>query len=178
MHTVAIDEEGYLWSWGDNQFNTLGNENINGNINKPVKVDLSVKFKTVSCGWYTTLLIDQNDHLWAMGPNFSGEAGSGNDNSITKPILIDNSRKWKKIICGLNHSLALDENGILFGSGYNGVFGLTDKFPQTEIQSFSKLSDDQWTEIASGNAFSVAINKKGRLIHGEIITLMVNGLTI
>jgi alpha-tubulin suppressor-like RCC1 family protein len=71
-HTILIDLENNIWTFGDNRCGQLGIGNyIDKNI--PTQI-LNLKVKQVSVGGYT-ILIDIEDNIWAFGVNFNGQLG-------------------------------------------------------------------------------------------------------
>jgi alpha-tubulin suppressor-like RCC1 family protein len=87
-HTVAIDKNGRLWSWGLNTRGQLGNNSTLSRLT-PVSVLGAVKtFCKVNAGSDFTISIDKNGKVWAWGSYFNGQLGI-NLNTKT-PILISN----------------------------------------------------------------------------------------
>ncbi|WP_232353188.1 InlB B-repeat-containing protein, partial [Bifidobacterium asteroides] len=89
-HSLAIDEDGNTWSWGDNTAGQLGNDDTS-DLSSPVRVLASaqstssggpwLKAVQVSGGWYHSLAIgaDGNTEVW--GSNQYGELGNPNAGS-------------------------------------------------------------------------------------------------
>ena len=63
--TICVDSEGFIWSFGDNNYGQLGTGNITQKLlNIPPVL-------SVSCGSYYTLIITNN--LWSCGRNSHGQ---------------------------------------------------------------------------------------------------------
>ena len=113
--SLAIDKEGYIWSWGSNYKGSLGigNSNITESLT-PIKID-NKKYKHISAGYYHSLAIDEDDYLWTWGRNKYGLLGIGNSNITESPTPIKiGDRKYKYISAGEDNSYAIDKNGSLY----------------------------------------------------------------
>jgi hypothetical protein len=75
-HTMAIDESGNLWGWGNNFSGQLG-DGTNTNKTSPVQIKSGTKFQEVSTGSRHSLAIDEMGNLWAWGGNDFGQLGDG-----------------------------------------------------------------------------------------------------
>ena len=85
-HAGAIDKNGLVWSWGDNQYGQLGD---NSTISKRTPVSVLGARKTfceITCGNNNTLVIDNRGLVWGWGYNDTGQLGN-NLNYLT-PIRI------------------------------------------------------------------------------------------
>lgn len=96
---IAIDNEGKVWTWGQNYFGACGLpyaiENNDSSISyvsyvKPTCISnlegsniKNVKMKKATAGYAITLLIDTQNRLWALGSSDNGKIGNG--------IVVDNS---------------------------------------------------------------------------------------
>ena len=84
QHSLFIKSDGSLWAMGGNSNGELGDGTFN-NANVPVEIE-SGGVTAVAAGggfFYGTgghsLFIESDGSLWAMGDNFFGELGDGND---------------------------------------------------------------------------------------------------
>lgn len=89
-HSVAIDEEGNLWSWGYNDKGQLGiGTTYEGNV-APQRITSGVKFKQISKGYNgSNLAIDEEGNIWVWGYNASGQLGDGTTNNSLLPKKIN-----------------------------------------------------------------------------------------
>lgn len=120
-HSLAIDEHGNLWSWGNNQYGQLGDGTIE-NKETPVKIMEGIKEATV--GYQYSLAIDINGNLWSWGNNKCGQLGDGTIEDKHSPIKI--MRGIKEISAGYRHVLAVDNNNVLWSWGDNSYGQLGD----------------------------------------------------
>ena len=85
--TVAIDKNGRLWSWGNNQIGQLGDNTI---LSKrtPVSVLGAVKtFCHILVGGSYVVAIDKNGRAWGWGTDSSGQLGLNTTNKST-PVRV------------------------------------------------------------------------------------------
>ena len=142
-HTVLIDMNNAVWSFGYNKFGQLGNDDLSYK-NIPVKIsELTAKF--VACGKLHTLLIDMYDRILTFGENSYGQLGLGDYIDRKTPTLINKFTKnthnetkicmdtsgsltacVKSVSCGLYHTVIIDINNDVwsFGDNTDGQLGL------------------------------------------------------
>ena len=141
-HTVGIDSDGTLWSWGYNGNGQLGDGTIAGiaGTSIPVRlqqkteegafVDNTTKWKAVSAGYNYTVGIDSDGTLWSWGRDDDGQLGDGTTANKSIPVrvqqaggtanpFIDNTTKWKAASTGRVHTVGIDSDGNLWVWGYN-----------------------------------------------------------
>lgn len=121
-YSMAIDEEGNIWSWGRNGLGQLGDgTTVDSYIPKKIQTDQNVRFSQISLYSDTSMAIDEKGNLWEWGCNSNGEFGDGTtvDSYIPKKIQIDGDIKLKKIEAGYFISFAIDEDRNLWSWGYN-----------------------------------------------------------
>ena len=125
-YSLALDENGNIWSWGRNDEGQLGDGTKN-NSNMPIKIDMGeTKFKEIMAGSYHSLAIDEFGNIWSWGRNDVGQLGNGSMNEQLTLIKIDmGETKFREIMAGGYHSLAIDEFGNIWswGENYHGSLG-------------------------------------------------------
>ena len=111
--TIALDNEGKVHAWGNNEFGQLG-DGSNEDRNTPICIsDLenSLKGKNITSIYsddYTMIAIDNEGKVHAWGSNYNGQLGDGSNEDRNTPICISNLEnnplKDKNIVkyCGLN----------------------------------------------------------------------------
>ncbi len=139
-HTVGIDSDGSLWSWGNNFVGQLGDGTeiakstpvqVQKETEAGVFVDNMTKWKAVVTGKYHTVGIDRDGYLWSWGYNADGQLGDGTAGDTANkstPVrvqqagtgtFIDNTRKWKVVSAGASHTVGIDSDGTLWSWGNN-----------------------------------------------------------
>ncbi|CRG96426.1 UVB-resistance protein UVR8 homologue, putative [Plasmodium gallinaceum] len=130
-HTLAIDENNdlYSWGWGGNFFkgaNGLGQGNKE-NIIYPKKVESfkneDTEFVDICCGDQHSLVLTKNGKVYGCGRGEFGRLGRGNhgDQLFFEEIefFTSNNIIIKNICCGHSFSAALSVNGELYVWGRN-----------------------------------------------------------
>lgn len=124
-HSLLIDMEDYVWSFGNNKYGQLG---LCDNDNRlvPVQVFLNglpLKAKDVSAGESHSFIIDLQDNLISFGRNFSGELGVGDVIDRNYPVILE-ELKAKSVSCGGYHTLIIDLEDNLWVTGNNIYYQL------------------------------------------------------
>lgn len=123
-HTLVIDIEDNVWSYGYNYSGQLG---LNDNNNRGGFTRIhNLKAKTITCNGNYSGVIDFNDDIWMFGDNSCGQLGIGDTFMRSSPVKLPNF-KVKQIACGHYHSVMIDlnDNILTFGNNVNGQLGDT-----------------------------------------------------
>lgn len=125
--SIAVAEDGTLWSWGCNSDGQLGLDLEKTKI--PLPIPNTQNFCCVSAGDCFALALDTNQDLWSFGTNMDGELGLGDfveRFAPTRVTLI--TKKIKLIVTGCDHSGVLDVDGGVWTFGCNefGQLGVGD----------------------------------------------------
>eukprot|EP01084_Bolivina_argentea_P010907 20357_1 len=143
-HTLALDCNEQIWSWGRGYNGQLGHGDKN-NRYKPTKIQYfmnkNLKITQIcSGGWHNLLL------------------------SNRKITQIPTETTFMDIFCGSGHTLALDCNEQIWswGRGYNGQLGHGDKnnrYKPTKIQYFMN-KNLKITQICSGGWHNLLLSNR------------------
>jgi RHS repeat-associated protein len=118
-HSLFIKSDGSLWGMGFNAYGQLGTgSNLPEYYDTPVEI-LTGGVKAISGGELSSLFIETNGSLWAMGWNYYGQLGVGSEgNQFNSPTLVVSSNVTAIAAGGL-HSLFIKSDGSLWSMGYN-----------------------------------------------------------
>jgi len=138
-HSLALDSDGKVYSWGLNDKGQLGDDSTTQR-NAPVAVNvagvLSGKtIEAITALENSSLVIDSDGVAYSWGYNAYGQLG---DNSITTrhlPVAVNvagvlSDKVLTKINGGGDHTLAVDEDDVFYSWGYN-YFGQLGNDTQT-----------------------------------------------
>lgn len=118
--TVALKENGTVWSYG---LNTSGELGIGNNENKliPSKVEGLSNIKAISTGATHALALTEKGEVYAWGAGTNGQLGDGENKNSNKPVKVDGLSNIIKIDAYKNISIALDNEGKVYawGQGYS-----------------------------------------------------------
>lgn len=171
-HSVALQADGSLWTWGSNQFGELGNgttnlfPNIFGDVTPPTRIASEKSWKAIAAGGIHTLALSVDGTLWAWGGNTSGEVAlpTGLFPSTNTPSQVSPAHLWKGIAAGNLHTLAIRDDGSLWAFGYNagGELGTGSLSSHSEVP-VQVGQDLDWASVAAGDWHSVGIRTDGSL---------------
>jgi alpha-tubulin suppressor-like RCC1 family protein len=120
FQTLAIDEEGGLWTWGRGHSGLLGREDLpKRGLPHRVKIGKNGEEKAVhiAAGYKTSLCFSDGGHLWVWGSPFFDAIHPENIGKkpklYTTPHLIDEGVTVLDLSCGFDHSLVLTEVSVV-----------------------------------------------------------------
>jgi alpha-tubulin suppressor-like RCC1 family protein len=166
-HSLSIDKNGRLWSWGFNNTGQLGDNTI---VSKrtPVSVLGAVKtFCKISAGSSNSYGIDKNGRLWAWGSNSHGELGRNNTLQANTPVSVLGATKTFCDISANNffsfrYAIGITNNGGVWGWGSHAggnFFGLPLTNTPLSVLGLNKT----FCDISTGRDHSTVIDKNGRI---------------
>lgn len=163
-HTLSIDKDNNLWSWGGNFYGQLG-INSTSYISTPVSVCGNKKtFCDVSLGSDHSVGIDKYGRIWSWGYNSNGQLGDNTVTSRSTPIQISGTTKtFCNIDSNSSFNLAIDKYGQIWswgdnGNGQLGVNSIVSKRTPISICGINKT----FCNISTGTSHSLAIDKYGQ----------------
>ena len=175
-NTFILKNDGTLWGCGSNSYGQLGLED---ETNRTTFTQITTNvdnIKSVYCGNYHTLILENDGTLWGCGNNQYGELGLGdttNRNTFTQ--VTTNTDDIKEIYCGAGHTLILENDGTLWGCGYNvdGELGLGDTTNRTTFTQIT-TNTDNIKSVYCGSLHTFILKNDGTLWgcgyngHGEL----------
>jgi alpha-tubulin suppressor-like RCC1 family protein len=162
-HSIAINKNGELYAWGDNQRGQLGLDNTTPQYNTPQRVGSASNWVSIACGAGFTLAVNSLGELYSWGKNDFGQLGLGSTADEYSPQKVGVANNWVSIACGIDHVLAINSNGELFSWGRNdaGQLGLANSSNYTSPKKIG--IERNWKSTSCGWKHSLAINTNGEL---------------
>ena len=158
LFSLAIDNEGNLYSWGYNVYGQLGNQTTNTKM-KPEQIIKGTKFTQISAGYDFALALDREGNLWSWGNNDHGQLGRGGESAV--PSIVKEGTKFTQISAGENHCLAIDKDGNLWSWGRNFAGQLGDGTTSDHTYPEIVKIDKKITQISAGEMHSLALDSNG-----------------
>jgi alpha-tubulin suppressor-like RCC1 family protein len=194
QHTVVLTVSGNLYACGDNTYGQLGDNTI---VQKTTLVKMSDPSggyvvtempRYVACGGYHTVVLTNNNNLYACGYNFDGQLGIvsyGTENpyntlqKMLSPSL-SSGEKFISIACGNYHTVVLTNKNNIYGCGYNFLNQLGQDSQGSSITTLSKFSSqygsagqgetsinlstgENFISVTCGNNHTIVLTNKGRI---------------
>ena len=158
--TVALKQNGTVWSYGLNTNGQLGNGNTD-NQTEPVQVQGLNDVKQIATGYSHALALTKGGEIYAWGLGVNGQLGYGDINNSNVPVKVDINANIVKIDAYKNISVALDSEGKVhvWGEGYSTL-------------PIKVVFSENIVDI-SGN---LILTEKGQVYNLSITPTLVNGL--
>ncbi|XP_048589232.1 E3 ubiquitin-protein ligase HERC2 isoform X2 [Nematostella vectensis] len=159
--TLALTDDGTVWSWGDGDFGKLGRGGSEGcSVPNPVEKLQGQGVCKVACGAQFSLALSTSGLVWTWGKGDYYRLGHGNDTHVRKPQIVDGLR-GKKIVdvaVGALHCLAVTDSGQVFAWGDNdhGQQGNNTTTVNRRPQLVNGLEGQKITRVACGSSHSIA----------------------
>lgn len=168
-HSVALDEGGFVWAWGKNDYGQLGRTTIFPSSPYPDKVKKNdteelTGIIAVAAGAHHTLAVDRNGEVWAWGQNFYGQLGNGMGTGTFLqqeiPVKIAGLQDVVAVTAGREHSVALKRDGRVMVWGRN-TFGQLGLGETTDINSVPRQVPGlvNVVEISAGDYHTLALKQ-------------------
>ncbi|XP_049689999.1 E3 ubiquitin-protein ligase HERC2 isoform X4 [Accipiter gentilis] len=159
--TLALTDEGLVFSWGDGDFGKLGRGGSEGcNIPQNIERLNGQGVCQIECGAQFSLALTKSGVVWTWGKGDYFRLGHGTDVHVRKPQVVEGLR-GKKIVhvaVGALHCLAVTDTGQVYAWGDNdhgqqGNGTTTVNRKPTLVQG---LEGQKITRVACGSSHSVA----------------------
>ncbi|MFP4187381.1 MAG: InlB B-repeat-containing protein [Acholeplasmataceae bacterium] len=180
-HSVAIDSDGDVYSWGDNLFGQLGNGE-QGQQTSPINITEEFAFDAeeipihIAAGRLHNVLTTSENRIFTWGNNGSGQLGNKSFDSSSVPIdITDNidfagGEEIDAVITGNSHSFIWTTQDRIIGWG-NNVYGQIGNDDNENVNDPVDISDsidlsenESITSISAGFAHTVLATDRGRIM--------------
>jgi len=124
FHSIALKNDGTLWTWGKNQFGQLGNGN-NNDSSIPILISSLTGITSIAGGSNNTLVLKSDGTVWNCGLGTDGQLGNALNNNSNVPVQVSALTNIISIGRGGFHNLAVKSDGTAWawGSNQSGQLG-------------------------------------------------------
>ncbi len=176
-HSVAVKNDGTVWTWGRNQYGQLG-DNSDATTTRlyPVQVVIDAaltpldKVRLVAASDVHTVALKTDGTVWAWGDNARGELGTGNttaQRTAVQVLVLDDAQAI--LARGTDQSartIAQRSDGSLWGWGDNRDCQLGEAAPGTAVLTPTRLTNltnlgVSASNLAQGDAHGLARKRDG-----------------
>jgi len=161
-HSLAVDEEGVVFSFGHGVSGRLGH-----NSEEPVALPRAVeglsgvRVRAVSAGGAHSLALSDTGVAYSFGDGACGQLGHGERTSLLAPRAIEGLKRMRvlEVSAGGRHSLALSDEGVVFsfGRGVGGRLGHGEEEHQLAPRKVAALHSVRARAVCAGGAHSLAL---------------------
>lgn len=159
-HSLAIAQDGSLWSWGRNHRGQLGLGNTTDQ-DSPVQVGADTDWVAVAGGNSHSIALKADGSLWVAGGNDYGQLGIAGDEHATFRRVGDDS-DWVAIAAGDDFTLAIKADRSLWAWGRNR-FGQLGTGNTAGQDAPVRVAGEDWIQVAGGADHTVAVKADGTL---------------
>ena len=118
QHSLALKNDGMVWSWGFDASGQLGNDAALVNQPTPVQVSALTGITAIAGGGNHSLALKNGGTVWTWGLDLYGQLGDGGTNfNQPTPVAVATVTGIAAIAGGGNHSLALKNDGTVWSWG-------------------------------------------------------------
>eukprot|EP01006_Ploeotia_vitrea_P060894 TRINITY_DN76817_c0_g1_i1.p1 TRINITY_DN76817_c0_g1~~TRINITY_DN76817_c0_g1_i1.p1 ORF type:complete len:459 (-),score=34.15 TRINITY_DN76817_c0_g1_i1:83-1459(-) len=162
-NSIALSEDGTLWSWGQGVRGQLGqavSPNGDRNYNEAHVTPIPHKVVDISAGSAHNVVATADGTVWTWGGNFAGQLGHGDyeDWETPKQIILP-VKKILQIAAGGSYSVAIADDGSLWSWGLGAITGDSGSPTPKKIENFSDGA--RIAKIAAGNLHCLALDTEG-----------------
>lgn len=158
-HTLALDADGKVWSWGKNANGQLGNGTQENNAATPSVVAENVK--TIAAGNTHSLAVKNDGTILSWGDNSYGKLGETAGGVRLTPTALAPLQNVKAVAAGMDHSVALLEDGTVWTWGRNNRGQLGDGTQQDSAVPIQVTGLPTITAISAKGNHTMALDETG-----------------
>ena len=160
-HTCALNAEGLLYCWGDNQVGQIGGAE-EPEVATPTQIG-SDRWREIRAGASISCGIKQEGSLFCWGDNLLGQLGIGSEVYQAVPVQVGTDNDWSTVSVRLYHTCAVKESGTLFCWGDGRQQQLGEISSDDTMRPSQVGSDSDWLEVGVGRDHTCALKQDGSL---------------
>jgi T5SS/PEP-CTERM-associated repeat protein len=162
-HSVALDMDGTVWTWGNNDNGALG---IGPSTNRMVATQVPglTDVKAIAAGVHTTFALKRDGTLWAWGLNNKGQLGNGSTTNCLTPVQVAGLTGVRAIAAGHYHAVALRSDRTVWTWGWNNKGQLGDGTDADRSTPVQVAGFSNGVAVAAGEVHTIAAKSDGTIV--------------
>lgn len=156
--TLALRDDGTVWSWGDGSQGQLGSGVPTPTPFQVVQLD---DVRVIAAGESHSLAIRGDGRVWAWGASDRGKLGVGDHDPRAIPAQVVGLENAIAVAAGTYHSLALRSDGTVWAWGDNRDGQLGNPVAEFSLVPVQVLDLGQVVGISTGNWHNLALKSNG-----------------
>lgn len=163
-HSVALLQDGTVWTWGGNESGQLGiGSKMGSKIGspQPVQVEGLRDVIAIASGRNHVVALKKDGTVWSWGSNFSGQLGMDSSGTTDQPVQTAHLSGVTAITAGAFHTAALKSDGTVWSWGFNGNGQLGNGTCENYNIPVKVTGLGSVVAIAAGNQHMVALQNDG-----------------
>ena len=177
-HSLAVNSEGQVFAWGDNEYYGQLGDGTTDQRTTPVPVTRSgvlagQRITSVAAGNRYSVALSSTGEIYTWGENTQGQLGDGTTTHRSVPVKLTRSEaiagvSFSAISAGEDHTLALSSTGEIYtwGENFQGQLGdgtTTRRTTAVAVTTSGVLDGVTIVAIAAGQHHSLALSSDGRV---------------
>lgn len=122
-HSLAMDVEGKLWSWGEGKDGQLGigavNPSIPSTYTRHFAENVASRIRTMAAGRRHSMAVDGAGEVLTFGSNANGQLGISFGIPKNDVPTYSGFNRAVGLACGDDFTILIQSDGVIFGSGKN-----------------------------------------------------------
>ena len=166
--TLALKNDGTVWSWGFDSHGALGQNTENVDLSSPTQIGTDTDWAFINASnWYWGICagIKNDGSLWLWGYNNYGNLGDDTSDDKSSPVqTVTGGNDWAYVSCSAYHTGAIKTDGTLwmFGRNTYGELG-DDSLDQKSSPVQTIAGGNDWAQVSCSRRNTAAIKNDGTL---------------
>jgi hypothetical protein len=152
-HTMALKNDGSLWSWGWNEHGEAGQASLTNHYDTPTRIGKETNWSQICAGGYYNVALKRDGSLWAWGRNSFVQLDDWTTNDRLVPTMVGKDRDWRTIATEGREGYAIKANGTIWAWGQG-----SDDLALDQIGSGTN-----WLAISASDVGLLALTTDGTL---------------
>jgi Tol biopolymer transport system component len=153
-HSIALKNDGTVWTWGSNSYGQLGDGSTTDRYT-PIQVTGLTGIIAVASDRSHSIALKNDGTVWTWGLNSSGQLGDETTINRFTPVQVSGIAGVIAIAGGGDHTIALQNDGTVWAWGNNGgQLGdgtTTDRYTPVQVVGFTGVTAPSGGRIAFVN---------------------------